>query len=274
MKFVNLIVGQKRNLMSNLDSISKCQHKKFENINLFIFWDEDNLTSSEKLFLKKKYKNVFFHSVKSKYFKIKINNILKKKNFSKEFKNTLVANFLQYSLLKYAFDFTVKKLRNKNYKKYFWQRIRSDIYVQDKIEKNIIRNKLYLPGTVHGYGFIDFHAIGSFNEFKTYSNTVETLVNLYKLNIFLPPEIALRMHLNKFQTNCILTDKLPSALLENTKKRKLRHFYTLRGNKYLTNSYSKNTIEEGFRFMNNFILRKFYYHIYNYIIKIKLKFSN
>ena len=33
MKFVNLIVGQKRNLMSNLDSISKCQHKKFENIN-------------------------------------------------------------------------------------------------------------------------------------------------------------------------------------------------------------------------------------------------
>ena len=135
MKFVNLIVGQKRNLMSNLDSISKCQHEKFENINLFIFWEEDNLTISEKLFLKK-YKNTYFHSVKSKYFKIKINNILRKKNYSKEIKNTLIGNFLQYSLLKYGFDFTVKKLRNKNYKKYFWQRIRSDTYVKDKIDGN------------------------------------------------------------------------------------------------------------------------------------------
>ena len=274
MKFVNLIVGQKRNLMSNLDSISKCQHEKFENINLFIFWEEDNLTISEKLFLKKKYKNTYFHSVKSKYFKIKINNILRKKNYSKEIKNTLIGNFLQYSLLKYGFDFTVKKLRNKNYKKYFWQRIRSDTYVKDKIDGNFKKNTLYIPGTVHGYGFIDFHAIGSFNEFKTYSNTVETLVNLYKLNIFLPPEIALRMHLNKFQTNCILSNRLPAALLENTKNFKLRHFYTLRGNRLLKNQYATNIKEEGFSFMNNFILRKLYYHIYNYIIKTKLKLRN
>lgn len=274
MKFVNLIVGQKRNLMSNLESISNCQIKAFKNINFFIFWDDDNLTSSEKLFLKKKFKNTHFHSIKSKYFKVKINNILKKKNYSKEIKNTLIGNFLQYSLLKYAFDFTVRKLRNKNYKKCFWQRIRSDTYVKDKIEGNFNKNTLYLPGTVHGYGFIDFHAIGSFNEFKIYSNTVEILINLYKLNIFLPPEIVLRMQLNKFQTNCILSNRLPAALLENTKNYKLRHFYTLRGNKLLKNQYAANIKEEGFWFMNNFILRKFYYHIYNYIIKIKLKLSN
>ena len=53
MKFVNLIIGQKRNLMSNLESISNCQIKSFKNINFFIFWDEDNLTNSEKLILKK-----------------------------------------------------------------------------------------------------------------------------------------------------------------------------------------------------------------------------
>ena len=53
MKFVNLIVGQKRNLMSNLDSISKYQPRKFENINFFIFWDDDPLIETEKLFLKK-----------------------------------------------------------------------------------------------------------------------------------------------------------------------------------------------------------------------------
>lgn len=274
MKFVNLIIGQKRNLMSNLESISNCQVKSFKNINFFIFWDEDNLTNSEKLFLKKKYKNTYFHSVKSKNFKIKINNILKKKYYSNEIRHILIGTFLQYSLLKYAFDFAVKKLKYKNYKKFFWQRIRSDTYIKDNINGIFKKNTLYLPGTVHGYGFIDFHAIGSFNEFKVYSNTIDTITKLYKLNIFMPPEIALRMHLTKFNTKCILSAKLPAALLENAKKYKLRHFLTLRGNKYLKNYYSHNITEEGFRFMNNFILRKLYYYVYNNIIKIKLILRN
>ncbi len=275
MNFVNLIVGQKRNLMSNLDSISKCQNGKFKNINFFIFWDDDTFIESEKLFLKKKFENAYFHSVVSKKFRTKINKILKKqKDYSKITKNEIIKTYMQYSLLKYAFDFVVKKLKKKNYKKFIWQRIRSDTYIKENIIENLSRKTLYLPGTVHGYGFVDFHAIGTFNEFKVYSNTIETLVNLYKLNIYLPPEIALRIHLNKFRTNCILSDKLPSALLENSKKYKLRHFYTLRGNKYLTNSYSENITEEGFRFKNNFILRKFYYYVYNNIIKIKLILRN
>ena len=272
MKFVNLIVGQKRNLMSNLDSISKCQHGKFENINFFIFWDDDPLIESEKLFLKKKFKNTYFHLVNNKSFELKIQKIVNKnKVISKKMKKEIIRTFLQFSLLKYAFNFAVKKLKNTKYKKFIWQRMRSDIYVQDKIEKSIIRNKLYLPGTVHGYGFIDFHAIGTYEEFKVYSKVIDTLVGLYKINIFIPPEIVLRMHLTKFRVNCILSEKLPAALLENAKKQKLRHYFTSRGRKYLTNSFSNNIIEEDFKFMNNFILRKVYYYIYNIIIQIKLK---
>ena len=45
---------------------------------------------------------------------------------------------------------------------------------------------LYLPGTTHGYGIIDFHAIGTYEEIKIYShNSFKTFVSLNnEQNIF------------------------------------------------------------------------------------------
>ena len=68
-----------------------------------------------------------------------------------------------------------------------------------------------------------------------YANLIDTLTDLYKLNIFVPPEIALRMHLTKYKTNAKLTEKLPAALLENSNNISLRVNYArTRGNKYLS----------------------------------------
>lgn len=275
MKIVNLIIGQKRNLMKNLKSISNCQINKFTNINFFIFWEDDFLSNEEKKFLKKKYKHTYFKSVKVKKFKNEINNILKKnKNFPKNMKNTILVNFLQYSLIQYAFNYAYKKLKYKNSKRYFWQRIRSDIYAKEKSLDTLIKKTLYLPGTVHGYGIIDFHALGTFEEFKVYSDTIDTLKNLYNANIFLPPEIVLRIHLDKFKIKCLLTEKMHTALFSKSDKSKIRTFYHLKGNKFLPNTFSNNIILESFVFNKNLLFRKLYYFFYNHIIKINLKLNN
>ena len=271
MKFVNLIIGQKRNLMNNLGSISNCQNKKLENINFFIFWKDDCLTENEKKILKKKYTNTIFTSINRKKFELKIKKILKKnKGYPKHMYNAIIANYLQFTLVQLAFNYACKNLKSEKYKKYFWQRIRSDTYVKEKVITNPSKKVLYLPGTVHGYGIIDFHALGTYEEFKVYSNTIDTLTSLYKANIFGPPEIALRMQITKYQISSALTDKLPSALLMNSNKKILKHFYTLRGNKYLENEFSKNIYEDNYVFKNNLFLRKLYYSIYNLTVKIKL----
>jgi len=275
MKIVNLIIGQKRNLMKNLKSISNCQIKKFTNINFFIFWEDDFLSNEEKKFLKKEYKHTYFKSVKVKKFKDEINSILKKnKSFPKNMKNTILVNFLQYSLIQFAFNYAHKKLKYKNSKRYFWQRIRSDIYAKDKSLDTLTKKTLYLPGTVHGYGIIDFHALGTFEEFKVYSDTIVTLKNLYNANIFLPPEIVLRIHLDKFKIKCLFTEKMHTALFSKSNKSKIRTFYQLKGNKYLPNSFSNNIYEESFVFKDNLLLRKIYYKLYNYVVKTNLIFKN
>ena len=275
MKFVNLIIGQKRNLIKNLDSITNCQNRNLDNINFFIFWKDDCCTEEEKQILRKKYSNIYFHTVKRDKFETTIKKIIKKnKGYPIKLQNAIIANYLQFTLVKYAFNYACKKLKSENFKKFFWQRIRSDTYVNNKVIDNPKKKTLYLPGTVHGYGIIDFHALGTFEEFKVYSNTIDTLDSLYKANIFGPPEIALRMQLTKFQINSVLTDKMPSALLKNLDKLELKHFYTLRGQKYHTNEFSKNIIEGSYVFKDILLLRKFYYKIYNYIIKIKLKLNN
>ena len=271
MKLVNLIIGQKRNLMNNLKSISNCQSNKFKNINFFIFWEDDSLNNQERKVIIEKYENTYFKSIKKNKFENKIKKILKnKKNYTKNIKNTIIRNYLQYSLVQYAFIYASKKLKNENYENFFWQRIRSDTYVKDKIIDNPQKKMLYLPGTAHGYGIIDFHAIGTYEEIKIYSNMIETLNSLYKTNIFVPPEIALRMHLNKFKIRCILTNKMPTALLKNSSKKRIKIGYNLSGNKHLTNEFSNNILEENFAFKNNFILRKIYYFCYNLFIKAKL----
>ena len=275
MKFVNLITGLKRNLMINLNSLSNCQNKNFENINFFIFWNDDCLTEKEKKILKKKYSITHFKTIKKDKFEAKIKKIIEKnKSFPNKLKNTVIATYLQFALIKYAFDYACKKLKSEKFKRYFWQRIRSDTFVNKRIIDNPKKKTLYLPGTVHGYGINDFHALGTFNEFKIYSNTIDTLENLYKIDIFGPPEIALRMHLTKFQINSVLTDKIPTALLKNLDKLELRGFYSLRGQKYLTNEYSKNINEGNYVFKDISLLRKLYYKFYNSTIKIKLKLSN
>ena len=275
MKFVNLIIGQKRNLMSNLGSISNCQNRNLKNINFFIFWKDDCCTEKEKQILRKKFSNTYFHIINRDKYEAIIKKIIKKnKGYPTKLHNAIIANYLQFTLVKYAFNYACKKLKSQNFKKYFWQRIRSDTYVNNKVIDNPKKKTLYLPGTVHGYGIIDFHALGTFEEFKVYSYTIDTLESLYKANIFGPPEIALRMQLTKFQINSVLTDKMPSALLKNSNKLELKHFYTLRGQKYLTNEFSNNIYEENFVFKDNLLLRKIYYKIYNYVVKTILIFKN
>ena len=275
MKFVNLIIGQKRNLMKNLDSISNCQSNNLKNINFFIFWKDDCCNKIEKQILRKKFSNTYFYVIKRDKFEKAIKKIIKvNKGYPVKLQNAIIANYLQFTLLKYAFNYACKKLKSENFKKYFWQRIRSDTYVNNKVIDKPRKKTLYLPGTVHGYGIIDFHALGTFEEFKVYSYTIDTLESLYKANIFGPPEIALRMQLTKFQINSVLTDKMPSALLKNSNKLELKHFYTLRGQKYHTNEFSKNIIEGNYVFKDMPMLRKFYYKFYNFAIKIKLKLSN
>ena len=272
MKLVNLIIGKKRNLMDNLRSISNCQNDDFSNINFFIFWKDDFLTETEKKILKKKYTNTYFKTLDKNKYEAKIKKILRNnKGYPKNMSGAIISNYLQYSLVQYAFNYACKKLKNEKFKSFFWQRIRSDILINDKIINNPQKKILYLPGTVHGYGVVDFHALGTFKEFKAYSNTIDTLSSLYKINIFGPPEIALRMQLTKCQLNCALSDKMPiNLLLYTSKKSKLKHSYRLRSNKYLKNEFSNNIYEESFIFKDNFFLRKVFYFSYEYLIKLKL----
>ena len=273
MKLINLIAGQKRNLLSNLNSILNCQNEKLKNFNFFVFWESDSLNNKEISIIKKKIKNSYFVTIKNNSYRKKIIKLLKNKICTKNVKEQIIRAYLQYSILQYGYKYACKSLK-KNYKNSYWQRIRPDNYIEKKIPTLKKKNILLLPGTIHGYGIIDYHCLGSFSVFKIYANLIDTLTDLYKLNIFVPPEIALRMHLTKYKTNAILTEKLPAALLENSNNISLRVNYArTRGNKYLGNHFSQNIIEKDFKFKNFYLFRKIYYYCYDILIRIKIKFS-
>ena len=270
MQLINLITGHKRNLLSNLNSILNCQNKNIKNINFFIFWDTDYLDDKEILLIKKKIKNSYFVKVNQKKYKNKVVKILKSKNFPKNSKKALVGLYLQYSILNFGFKYACKFL-NKNLNNTYWQRVRPDIYIEKKIPCFKKKNVLLLPGTIHGYGILDYHCLGSYSVFKIYANLIKTLEDLIILNISMPVEIILRLHLSRYKVNSIITEKLPAALLQNSKNLKLRtNYHRNRGNKFLTNIFSANIVEKDFKFKNNLFLRKLYYLTYDIFIRIKL----
>tara|TARA_A100001011_G_scaffold382016_1_gene451212 strand:+ start:30 stop:857 length:828 start_codon:yes stop_codon:yes gene_type:complete len=274
MQLINLITGHKRNLIANLNSILNCQNKDIRNINFFIFWDNDYLNDKEILLIKKKIKNTHFVKVNQNKYKKKVNKILKNKNYPKNLKNHLVGLYLQYSILNFSFNYACKFLK-KNLNNFYWQRVRTDTYIEKKIPILKKKNVLLLPGTIHGYGILDYHCLGSFSVFKIYANLIKTIEELFILNIFIPAEIILRIHLSKNKVNSIITEKLPAALLKNSKNLKLRTMYSRnRGNKFLTNQYSSNIIEKDFKFKNNIFLRKIYYFSYDIFVRIKLVIFN
>ena len=272
MILVNLIIGQKRNLLNNLKSISNCQNKKIKNLNFFVFWSEDKLNSDEILLINKRITNTKFIYVNRNSFKQKIIKILKNKNHPKKLKNNIINDYLQYSLVKYAFTY-VSKLPNikKIYKSTYWQRIRSDCYVEKRIPNFNQKKVLFLPGTIHGYGIIDYHALGTYEEFKVYTNLISTMVDLYNLNIFLPAEVVLRFHLTKYNVNSVLTEKIPAALLYNSSNLKLKTtYFANRSKQHLPNYLSNNFVEKDFKFKKYYFLRRIYYFIYDIYIRFKL----
>ena len=152
MKFVNLIIGQKRNLIKNLDSITNCQNRNLDNINFFIFWKDDCCTEEEKQILRKKYSNIYFHTVKRDKFETTIKKIIKKnKGYPIKLQNAIIANYLQFTLVKYAFNYACKKLKSENFKKFFWQRIRSDTYVNNKVIDNPKKKTPCRSGMMRNY---------------------------------------------------------------------------------------------------------------------------
>lgn len=274
MKFVNLITGQKRNLIKNIKSIENCQYNG-KDYNFFIFWDEDELSFNEKIIIKKKFKNSYFYSISTKKYKKKINNILNKHLISKNIRKNLENILFQYFILQHGFNLASKQLGKKS-TKYQWQRIRPDIFVENNYTKYFTKKVLYLPGTVFSFGISDVHCIGPYYKFRVYSNLINTIKKLVNLNFYIPPEIALKIHLSKYEIDSVIYSKLPCLLLENNKKDLIikNWYYRVKGKKHENSNLTKYIEEKNFLFKNKIFFRRVYFLILDIIIRLKLKFFN
>ena len=274
MKFVNLITGQKRNLLKNIKSIENCQYNG-ENYNFFIFWDEDKLNVDEINIIKKKIKNCYFYSVSTKKYKKKINNILNKHLISKNIKKNLKNIFFQYFILQHGFNLASKQLGKKS-TKYQWQRIRSDVLIENNYTSYFTKKILYLPGTVFSFGISDVHCIGPYDQFRIYSNLINTIKKLVNLNFYIPAEIALKIHLSKYEIDSVIHSKLPCLLLENNKKDLIlkNWYYRVKGKKHENSNLTKYIEERNFLFKKKIFLRRVYFLMLDIIIRLKLKLLN
>lgn len=226
MRIVNLISGQKRVILENLESFKNLQINNSEkNYNFFVFWDDNPLSNQEKALLKKNLNNFFYKKISIIFFQKKFkreftkidNNILFKNSEKRNFKRWLA----QYYILKEAFKFAKKKLGKKT-ENYLWQRIRSDLYVPNKFFINkIVKNSKYLffSGAKLGHGLNDYYCIGAYKNFKNFCNTIDLLRFLLLNSIYIAPEVVVNAQLIRTKSHFTIDRSLPAYLIRNEGKK-------------------------------------------------------
>ena len=274
MKLVNLFTGQKRLILENYKSYSNIQLKKIDNnYNFFVFWDEDIITKDEEYILKKTLKNYNYKIIKKELFIKKYKKIFNKINLNKLLnnndKNNLIAWLHQYYILNEAFIYAKKTLGSIS-KQFFWQRIRSDNFIPNKINVDqIIKSKikLHFPGAKFAFGLNDFHCIGNYHSFKIYAESINLLKILVNNSIYLPPELIVSSQLVRNKTEYTINRSLPTCLIG--KKQSVPYIRSLisreKSYQYIDFNFSNykpinNDINKSEKFLSS-LFRRFYYYI-------------
>lgn len=272
MKLVNLYTGQKRLLSENFRSYQNVQlDEKEKNYNFFVFWDDSLITKDEEKILKNILRNYKYIIIKKKKFltecKNQLNQIKSNKLLNGSDKNQLFAWLSQYYILLKAFKHA-RRILGKKSENFIWQRIRSDIYIPNKlkIEKIINNRKLLLfPGAKFSFGLNDFHCIGGYNSFKDYAESINLLKTLIEKKIYIPPEVMISLQLTRKKSLFSINSSLPVLLIGKKNNRTV--IRTLesqeKGYQYINFNFSnyyvqKNKINKSDRFFYS-ILRRFIY---------------
>jgi len=272
MRIVNLISGQKRVIVENLESFKNLQIIDSEkNYNFFVFWDDNPLSKQEKDLLKKNLNNFFYKKISISFFQKKFkrefakidNNILFKNSEKSDFKRWLS----QYYILCEAFKFAKKKLGKKT-ENYLWQRIRSDLYVPNKIFINkIVKDSkhLFFSGAKLGQGLNDYYCLGAYKNFKNFCNTIDLLRFLLLNSIYIPPEVVVNAQLIKTKSHFTIDRSLPAYLIRKERNKViLRNLCSSeKSSRYFSANYSnyissKSKINESDKLLDSLLLKFFY----------------
>lgn len=250
MKLVNLFIGQKRFIPENFKSFVNLQPNLTKDCyNFFILWDDQIIEKKNCIFLSNKLTNFRYRIIKTKDFKEKNKKIIQKIKINKylkyEEKKQLIGWLSQYFILKKSFDFA-RKILGKKSEKFFWQRLRTDNFVPFKLNYlSIIKNKkmLHFPGANFGFGINDFHCIGDYKNFKIYSNLIEVLIKLIDNNLYVPPEIMLKIGLTQKKVAFTLNKNLPASLIKyNNNKIKFKTYnFRTKASQFICFSFSNYT---------------------------------
>jgi len=258
--------------MENLESLKNLQiigNKK--NYNFFVFWDDDPLSKEETDLLKKNFQNFFYKKISIRFFKKKFkkefdkidNNILFKKYERHDFKSWLYQYYILYEAFKYA-----KKILGKKSQNYLWQRIRSDVYVPNKIFINkIVKNKkhLFFSGAKLGQGLNDYYCVGAYKNFKNFCNTIDLLRFLLLNSIYIAPEVVVNAQLIRTKSYFTIDRNLPAYLIKKEKNKiilrnlcsseKSARYFSANYSNYISN---KSKINESDTLFNSLFLKFFY----------------
>ena len=218
-----LYAGLPRLIIENLNSIklsSEGDSKLF-----FAFWENNqpdfnrisNANYKKQLNDTLKVINTNFTNAFVKY--INPRDYLWEKNLDESSYNEIQGyriSLLQYDALQQCFNFAKEVLLDEKYN-YSWYRSRGDLLVNKELNYKFDKSELLIPGIHYKTGYCDYFAAGNYNEMKYYFNHIETMLDLINLNIYLPVEMTLAMHLSRNKIKVRIDRKLPKILIKSTK---------------------------------------------------------
>lgn len=214
-----LYAGLPRLIIENIDSIKKNYAQ--ENTKLFFtLWEDSEQIDETCEVLKENFNNIFIKKI------IPRSYLWESKLDPSRFKGTSYHfGLLQYDALQQCFEFACEILKEKKYE-YLWIRSRGDILVNNKFEQNIEGCDLLVPGIHYKIGYCDYFSIGNYKGMNSYCSQINTILDLVDLDIYLPVEITLALHLNRNKTLVRINRNLPKILLSKEKNGlKKRNFY-------------------------------------------------
>ena len=283
-KKIVLYAGLPRLIIENINSIKRLGSGE-NTKSFFALWKNNDESQIAIEYLNKNVANVYAILIDPREY------IWEKKIDSSMFKD---ANYerclMQYDALQQCFNFASAILKSKKYD-YLWVRSRSDILFQNISSMTLSKNcDLEIPGINYSTGYCDYFAIGNYWGIKSYCNHLETIIDLMKINIYLPPEQTLALHLNRNRIEVKINRTLPKILLtqkdNNLKRRNFLYIETSRRliphpGQFITSNLKeeklKITLFRVFKALFIDIFWLFIYHIKNnfkFIKKILSKFLN
>ena len=123
---------------------------------------------------------------------------------------------LQYDALQQCFNFAKEVLLQEKYN-YTWYRSRGDLLINEQLNHKFDGCDLLIPGIHYKTGYCDYYAAGNYIGMESYCNHIETMLDLINLNIYLPVEMTLAMHLSRNKIKVRIDRKLPKILIKSTK---------------------------------------------------------